>query len=75
MNTIYTLSAPNGKLSESEYTYDKSIETEMVLKVSNLIYYLVYIKFILVENKKVLKQDITTSHSQFNVENVLAIFH
>lgn len=33
-NTIYTMAMPKGKESLEGYTYDKSSETELALKVS-----------------------------------------
>lgn len=36
MNTIYTIASPIGKISDEAYTYDKSLETDLVLKVSKM---------------------------------------
>lgn len=36
-NMIYTMSAPKGTKIEDEFTYDKSLETDLVLKVSNIL--------------------------------------
>lgn len=33
LNTIYTMSVPKGKESHEGFTYDKSLETELALKV------------------------------------------
>ncbi|XP_026815483.1 apolipophorins [Rhopalosiphum maidis] len=38
VNTIYTVSSPNGKSSDNEYTYNKSIETNLVLMTSGTMY-------------------------------------
>jgi len=36
MNKIYTSTSPNGKYSDDGYTYDKSLETNLVLEVSKI---------------------------------------
>ena len=36
MNKIYTSTSPNGKYSDDGYTYDQSMETNLVLEVSKI---------------------------------------
>lgn len=43
-NMIYTMSAPKGIEIEDEFTYDKSLETDLVLKVSNILRLLTVMK-------------------------------
>lgn len=37
VDTVYTLNHPRGTNSNQEYTFDKSLETDLVIKVSRII--------------------------------------